>query len=235
MQYFDPAVTGETSVHKEGLVVFFTRLAMASVCVAGLGVGLAGPANAADPQALGTYTFEATDGESATWTVTPCDDDTDHCVRVAEAGNSKRAPWSANADWSVGSWILFVDQPDAILCKNGTSAPGRNNYSWDATSLTGWASTFSNGACHSAPESLAIPFKLTRVAGSGPVQYPTEPGDAQPYVPPLSAESAFTPAEPMPVESDPNLVAEPPVVPSGSDQLTEAEVAEPGFNGGGHR
>ena len=38
--------------------MFFTRLAMASVCVAGLGVGLAGPANAADPQALGTYTFE---------------------------------------------------------------------------------------------------------------------------------------------------------------------------------
>jgi hypothetical protein len=235
MQYFDPAVTGETSVHKEGLVVFFTRLAMASVCVAGLGVGLAGPANAADPNALGTYTFEGEDGESATWTVTPCDDDTDHCVRVAEAGDSKRAPWSANAYWNVGSWILFVDQPDAILCKNGTSVPGRNNYSWDATSLSGFASTFSNGACNSAPQSVDIPFKLTRVAGSGPFQYPPEPVDAQPNVPPLSAEAAFTPAEPMPVESDPNLVAEPPVVPSGSDQLTEAEVAEPGFNGGGHR
>ena len=182
--------------------MFFTRLAMASVCVAGLGVGLAGPANAADPQALGTYTFEAEYGESATWTVTPCDDDTDHCVRVAEAGNSMRAPWSANAYWSVGSWILFVDQPAAILCTNGTSVPGRNNYSWNATSLSGFASIFSNGACDSGPESLAIPFKLTR-AGSGPVQYPTEPVDAQPYVPPLPAESAFAPAKPIPVESDP--------------------------------
>jgi len=59
MQYFDPAVTGETSVHKEGLVVFFTRLAMASVCVAGLGVGLAGPVNAADPHAVGTVSVSS--------------------------------------------------------------------------------------------------------------------------------------------------------------------------------
>ena len=97
VQYFHPYVTGETGGARVRSVMNLT-VAMASVCVAGgLGVGLAGPANAADPHALGTYTFEAEDGESATWTVTPCADDTDQCVRVAETGNSKRAPWSANA------------------------------------------------------------------------------------------------------------------------------------------
>ena len=101
-----------------------------------------------------------------------------------------RAPWSANAYWSVGSWILFVDQPAAILCTNGTSVPGRNNYSWNATSLSGFASIFSNGACDSGPESLAIPFKLAR-GRFGAAEYPTEPVDAQPYVPPLPAESRF--------------------------------------------
>ena len=83
----------------------------------------------------------------------------------------------------MGSWILFVDQSDAILCNDGTSVPGRNNYSWDATSLSGYASIFSGGACNAAPQSLAIPFKLTKT-GSGPIQYPTEPVEAQPYVPP---------------------------------------------------
>jgi len=221
--------------------MYLTRLAVASAIAAGgLSVGLASPASAADPHALGTYTFEAEDGESATWTVSPCSDDTDHCVYVVSSGNSKRAPWSGNAYWTVGSWILFVDQPDAILCSSGGSAPGRNNYSWDATSLSGYASIFSGGACGSEAESIAIPFKLTKV-GSGPIQYPSAPVQVQPYAPPAGAAgpapvSEAPPAAPLPAETDPAIVATPPPISTPSDQLTEAEVAEPGFNGGGgHR
>lgn len=220
--------------------MYLTRLAVAAAIAAGgLSVGLAVPANAADPHALGTYTFEAEDGESATWTVSPCADDSDHCVYVVSTGNSKRAPWSGNAYWTVGSWILFVDQPDAVLCAGGGSAPGRNNYSWDATSLSGYASIFSDGACGSGAESIAIPFKLTKV-GSGPVQYPTAPVQVAPLGPPagmpaLPAEGP-APAAPMPAETDPAIVATPPTISTPSDQLTEQEVAEPGFNGGGgHR
>ena len=140
-----------------------TRAATAAV-LAGVSLGLAGPAGAevvgptVDPGAVGTFTFESEAGESATWTVTPCPDDTDRCVQVAETGNAKRAPWNANAYWTVGSWILFVEQSDAILCNDGSSAPGRNNYSWDATNLNGYASIFSSGACDVEPQSLAIPF-----------------------------------------------------------------------------
>jgi hypothetical protein len=220
--------------------MYLTRMAISSVLAAGgLGLGLAVPASAADVNALGSYTFEANDGESATWTVTPCVDDDEHCVHVAETGNSKRAPWSANAYWSVGSWIMFVDQPDAILCNDGTTVPGRNTYSWDATSRSGYVSIYTTGACGQGAQSIAIPMTLTKI-GSGPIQYPTGPVQDQPYVPApqdvSAAPAAPMPAEAMPVETDPNIVATPPAVQFPSDQLTEAEVAQPGFNatpGGG--
>jgi len=223
-----------------------TRAATAAV-LAGVALGLAGPAGAevvgptADPGAVGTFTFESEAGESATWTVTPCPDDTDRCVQVAETGSSKRAPWNANAYWTVGSWILFVDQADAILCNDGSSAPGRNNYSWSASNLNGYASIFSNGACDTEPQSLAIPFALTKT-GSAPPRMPDAPIYSEPYivdipppyVPPAAAEapgSASMPAEaPMPAESDAAIVATPNPIPNESQPLTEAIVAEPGFN-----
>ena len=146
-----------------------THAATAAV-LAGVALGLASPALAeeagnipeADPGALGTYTFEGADGESATWTVTPCAEDTFNCIHVAEAGKSARAPWSANAYRSVGSWIIFVGQPDAVLCGDGATAPGINNYSWDGDSLTGYASISDASGCSAEPENLALPFALTK-------------------------------------------------------------------------
>ena len=160
---------------------------------------------------------------------------------MAETGNAKRAPWNANAYWTVGSWILFVEQSDAILCNDGSSAPGRNNYSWDATNLNGYASIFSSGACDVEPQSLAIPFALTKTGGAPP-RMPDAPIYSEPYivdipppyVPPAAAEapgSASMPAEaPMPSESDAAIVATPNPIPNESQPLTEAIVAEPGFN-----
>lgn len=221
-------------------------VALGGVTLGGLALGLAAPALAddagttvkADPNALGTYTFESEAGESATWTVTPCAEDTLHCVNVAETGSDKRAPWNANAYWTVGSWILFVEQPDAILCNDGTSVPGRNNYSWDATDLNGYASIFSSGACDAEAQSLAIPFTLTKT-GEAP-RMPDAPIYDEPYVvdiPPPYVPPAEGPAAaeapaagPMPAESDPAIVATPNVIPNESQPLTEAIVAEPGFN-----
>ena len=211
-----------------------TRLLMAStVAAAGLGVGLAVPANA-DAHALGTYTFEAEDGESATWTVTPCSDpDDDHCVFVQSSGSSKHAAWAGNAYWTVGSWILFVNQPDAITCGGGGSIAGRNNYSWDATHLTGYASiNTADGDCGAGPESVAIPFTLTKT-GSGPIQYPTAPVYTSPVAPapaPIEAGTGAAEAGPLPAEQDPSIVATPKEIPNYSDPLTEAIVSEPGFN-----
>lgn len=191
--------------------------------VAGVPATLA-PAAAADPDVMGTYTFEAEDGESATWTLAPCAGNGAGCVRVSETGNSKRAPWSADARRSVGSWIMFVSQPDAILCKDGTAVPGVNTYSWDGVALSGSASILSKGACGTEPASISIPFTLTKT-GSGPVQYPSAPIEVEPLVPgpqPTAAPVAPPPPTgPLPAESP----VAPPVMPAPADQLTESEVA----------
>ena len=209
-----------------------TRMAVASVFVAsGVSIGLAGPANA-DPNPLGSYTFEGADGEMANWALTPCADPADNCVQVSETGNAKRAPWTGTAYVSVGSWIMFVNQPDAILCPDGSSVPGVNNYSWNATSLAGYASVNSPGACGEGAASLAIPFQLTPTGS--PVEYPTGPVDNAPDVPPPASPPATAGNEsasaPMPAETDPAIVATPSVIAPPPFELTEAEVALPGFN-----
>jgi hypothetical protein len=158
------------------------RLAATSVLVlSGAGLAVAGPAQG-DPSPLGTYTFEGEDGQSATWTLTPCADAGDNCVQVAETGNSKRAPWTGTAFITVGSWIMFVNQPDAILCDDGSSVPGVNNYSWNSDNLSGYASINTAGACGKGPESLAIPFQLTRNGDA--ILYPDAPIYDAPPIPP---------------------------------------------------
>ncbi len=211
-----------------------TRLAATSVLVlGGAGLAVAGPAAAA-PGALGGYTFEGEDGESATWTLTACADGGDNCVQVAETGNSKRAPWTGTAFVTVGSWIMFVNQPDAILCDDGSSVPGVNNYSWNNENLSGYASINTVGACGKGAESLAIPFQLTRTGDA--ILYPDAPiYDAPPAPPaaeppPAAPEGAPAPAAPMPAESDAAIVATPEIIAPPPLELTEAEVASPGFN-----
>ncbi len=129
------------------------------------------PTAAANPGVTGSYTFTAEDGEAATWSIAQCPGNPPGCLRVAEFGNSKRAPWAGEAHYSVGSWFMFVQQPDAILCEDGTSAPGRSTYSWDNSTLSGNASVFSGGACGTEPKTLAIPFRLAKY-GSVPLPSP---------------------------------------------------------------
>lgn len=209
-----------------------TRLATASLLLTG-GVGLviAGPVIAgpvkADPAPLGSYTFEAEDGEAATWNLTPCLEPADNCVQVSETGSSKRAPWTGTAYVTVGSWIMFVSQPDAILCDDGSSVPGVNNYSWSDDNLSGYVSINTAGVCGRPPESLAIPFQLTRSGAA--VEFPDAPVYDAPIVPqeaqpPVTQETAPAPAEPLPAE------AKPPTVEGFEEPLTPAEVGLPGFN-----
>jgi len=187
------------------------RAVVASLAAGGL--AWAAPA-AADSDVFGTYAFAADDGENATWILTPCADTAPGCVRVAETGNSKRAPWSGDAHWSVGSLILFVQQPDAILCEGGTAAPGTNTYSWDGGSMSGSASILTRGACGTKAASLSIPFTLTRL-GTAEVQRPpaapaaTAPG-AAPTAPPAPQEMTPAPAAPLAAESSAGPVGAPP-------------------------
>jgi hypothetical protein len=62
-----------------------------------------------------------------------------------------------------------------------------------------------------------------------------EPEDLAPppYDPYATAEGAITPTGPMPAETDPALIATPNDLAQPPFELTEAEVASPGFNAGG--
>jgi hypothetical protein len=129
---------------------------------------------------------------------------------------------------------MFVNQPDAILCDDGSSVPGVNNYSWNNDNLSGYASINTVGACGKGAESLAIPFQLTRTGDA--ILYPDAPiYDAPPAPPaaeppPAAPEGAPAPAAPMPAESDAAIVATPEIIAPPPLELTEAEVASPGFN-----
>jgi hypothetical protein len=185
---------------------------MAAVAVVVAGLVSAAPAVAADQEVFGTYSFTADDGESATWVLSPCADNPPGCARVAEGGNAKRVPWNSEAHFSVGSWILLVQQPDAIRCDDGTSAPGMNTYSWDAATLSGNASILTRGACGTTKANLSIPFRLARLgaaetppAAPPPQAQGSAPTGPQAQVPapmppaPLAAESTATgPSAPPP-------------------------------------
>jgi hypothetical protein len=165
-----------------------------------------GPASAAvEPAVFGTYSFEAKDGESATWSVAPCPENTDGCIRVAEFGNSKRKPWSGEAHYVVGSWVLLADQPDAVLCEDGTSVPGRNTYTWDSATLAGSVSTYSPGACGLKSGSVSIPFTLAKT-GAGAAPNPTAPAPQAPAeaVAPTPSPVVPLPAAPLPAEAPPS-------------------------------
>lgn len=194
------------------------RLTAYAVATALAFAGPVAPTSAADPDLAGTYAFSAEDGESATWTLAPCGDNAPGCVRVSESGNPKRAPWSADAHFSVGSWILFVQQGDAILCEDGSSAPGVNTYSWDSAGLAGSASILTNGACGGEPKSLSIPFTLTRV-GPGAPTVPVAPAELPPAAPAPAAAPLAPPAPqppaPAPMPAGP-LEAEAPYPPIAS-------------------
>lgn len=126
-------------------------------------MGFAAPAHAADPNAVGTFAFKA-GNVGSTWVMTPCADDTNHCVHVASSGMPGQQPWNADAFWSVGSWILKVEQADAISCDDGVQHSGLMTYSWDATTFQGWAGIYNPGVCDGKAGSIAAPFTLTRTA-----------------------------------------------------------------------
>lgn len=160
------------------------------------GAVAASPVATADPSVVGTYTFEAEDGETATWNMTACPGDAPGCVRIFESGNPKRASWNGEAHYSVGSWILFVQQADAILCEDGTSAPGRNTYSWDNATLSGNVSIMTGGACGGDSKNLAIPFRLAKT-GSVPAPPPAAPAPVAPVNVAPAAPAPGAPAGPV--------------------------------------
>ena len=149
-----------------------TAALAASICA----VGLAGPASATDDitqNALGTYKLDFSWG-SYQWTAAPCADDAPQCVLITQYGpkdvKMKYPNWSANAYWSVGSWIIQgVPTPSALKCnEDGSSHDLPVSYSWDAGTGAGFKSLFDPGICNGKPKSRSNPFTLTKIGPPPP-------------------------------------------------------------------
>ncbi|SBS75856.1 conserved exported hypothetical protein [uncultured Mycobacterium sp.] len=157
--------------------------AAVAVAVASIGaVGLAGPASATDDitqNAVGTYTIQYAWGPS-TWVAVPCDGDVDQCLHITEFSakdtKQKHPNWSANAYWSVGSWIIPpVDTPNALKCKeDGSKHDLPLNYSWDAATNSGSQSFFDPGICNGKTRSGSSPFTLTKIGPAPGISTPAQ-------------------------------------------------------------
>ncbi len=187
---------------------------MAAVAAVIAGLVAAAPAGAADQDVFGTYSFTADNGESSTWLLSPCADNPPGCARVTASGNAQRAPWNAEAHFSVGSWILFVQQSDAIRCEDGTTVPGMNTYSWDAASLAGNASILTHGACGATTANLSVPFRLARLGAAETPPAPSAPAAQAPA--PLSTPPPLPPAPSTPLAAEsPATAPAPAAAPAG--------------------
>ena len=121
--------------------------------------------------------------------------------------------WSAEAHWQVGSWIMFVDEPAAVVCDDGTEHNMRVNYSWDAAADSGSRSFLDTGICDGEAQSVSAPYTLTRLGpppAPPPVEVPPPPPLAPLLLPPLAAE-AVPPPPGVPL---PPLAAEAPPAPN---------------------
>lgn len=132
---------------------------------------LASPAGATDlitDNAVGTYEYEYK-GNKAIWQLQPCTDGARNCVEVSQyklSDKSQTDPqWSSKAFWTVGSWIMVVDDtPKMVICKDESTYSRPVTYSWDAVKNKGYKAWHDPGLCKdSKASSPAFPFSLAKI------------------------------------------------------------------------
>lgn len=137
-----------------------------------IAAGAAAPPAAADPSFTldGTY-WAISDGRraktndvyrpevvvTAQWTVTSTCAATECWGRVESDQG-----WSADAHMINGRWRVEHEVPDWEPCPDGSTAPGRQIFSFEARTLTGFDLTIApSGACDlNLPLTIEIPFAL---------------------------------------------------------------------------
>ncbi|OBI24098.1 hypothetical protein A5713_08180 [Mycobacterium sp. E2497] len=126
--------------------------------VAAATVGYASPARA-DDGLSGTYNYVNETGFTSTWTVTPCGPGCAHVFTSHSAANY-------DLKLSNGRWVATVNPPDAVHCRDGTTAQATVTISVDAATLTGTSTTTSTaGVCGDPPRTYGPDtFTLTKVS-----------------------------------------------------------------------
>jgi hypothetical protein len=159
-------------------IMTITRGLSAAVIVAGVALGSASPAWAAEPMD-GVYTFTAGGDPPATWTIystcVPVVGDlrvplylavgcTLHVAsstpnRISQ--QERAANFTENARLVSDRWSLTVDKPEGVLCADGSTAPSTDTYSFDDATLTGTHTITHNAVCGMQPGVSKEAFTLT--------------------------------------------------------------------------
>jgi hypothetical protein len=135
------------------------RATTTAVIAAGLSVGFAVPASAADFS--GTYSLSlagASGGVTTSWTAQSSCAPTGGCVAHIVSSRG----WSGDAQLTAGRWTMTVDRTDGQSCPDGSRHAESQTWSWDATTLGGEVSGVSADplAC---PQGMPDAFTLTKL------------------------------------------------------------------------
>lgn len=135
------------------------RVVTTAVVTAGLSLGFAVPAWAAD--FTGTYTLSlagATGGVTTSWTAHSTCDPSGGCVAHIVSSRG----WSGDAHLDAGRWTMTVDRTDGQSCPDGSRHAESQTWSWDASTLGGEVSGVSADplAC---PQGMPDAFTLTKL------------------------------------------------------------------------
>lgn len=106
------------------------------------------PAQAPPPGVQLNGVYQTLVGEiAARWTITSACVPDGCTARVS----SSNGGWTGDATLTNSRWNITVVRPDGVTCRNGTTHPSTNTYSWDAVSLEGTVDSSHDAVCPGEP------------------------------------------------------------------------------------
>ena len=135
----------------------------AAVVFASVAVAAAVPAWA-DAALNGTYNLAWNDGDQSVWVITSTCDTPSSCVaHVASDSSNGLSTWNGAARLANGLWSMAIDKPEGWLCNDGSKAPAHNEYSWDASTLSGTLAVNTGAICGVGPQTQTFTFTMSKV------------------------------------------------------------------------
>lgn len=119
------------------------RKLIGAVVLAGVGAAIVSPASA-EPF-VGVYRFDSSSNGVGKWTVTPCEPylGCTALIGVIDTSDERIGQFVGRAMWDGDRWNMTVDRPDSIRCElNGRTYPGRFEFSWGGTPMSGTVVSF---------------------------------------------------------------------------------------------
>lgn len=153
-----------------------TRWLITAVVFAGVAMGSAAPAGAAEPFD-GVYAYTRAGAPPATWLVySTCVPE--GCVlhvasstprKVTDAERAEN--YTGDARLTSGLWTLVTPKRDGVLCPDGSTGPSVDTYAFDNATLTGTLTSARNAVCGMPPTVTKEAFNLTYL---GPLPIPVD-------------------------------------------------------------